>query len=362
MTSDRHLAGLCSRPLAAVLPRAPYSQEVALTSELALAILLADPSQSSDVLDSLGHAPPGMVKRLTQECVGKGPIRIVAGETVYLVSIDRLDARGIGGFKARGSAPSPPDPLAWPLVKRMDAVYSSRTVGMMLGTAAGAAIGVPFDAGLLGATLGGAVGGRVGSMRVHEEPLYVAQSSPPARLPLDSTATGSDAVVPSGSAAGPSDASAGTAHEPSVERVREATAEIPKGSMVRVTLATMTLTEGKVSRADDVGLHGLRPAQARASSPASPDVIPWARILQVETRVGSSGRGAVIGAAFVGLLGATMGAAVVAGGGIGGGTSNAGSGAAIAGGAAVGALIGGGVGAGLGAMIGAAVPRWHVVY
>ncbi len=333
-----------------------------MTSELALAILLATSSLAPDVLDSLGHAPPAMVARLSQACVGTGDIRITAGEIVYQVRIGRLNAAGMGGFKTRGSAPRPPDPLAWPLVTRMDAVHSSRGLGMMLGAVAGAAIGWPAEAVVLGATAGMWIGGRVGSMRVREVPLYIAQPGAAQRLALDPAAAAAAAAVavPSLVAAGAVDAASGTVGEPSAERIREACTEIRSGSMLRVTFTSMTLTEGQVSRADDAGLHALRPELTKGSNPPLPEVIPWARILQVEKRVGSSGAGALRGGVPLGILGAAIGAAFAAGGGTGG--SGGGGGAEVAGGAAAGALICGAIGAGFGAMIGAAVPRWRVVY
>lgn len=183
-----------------------------------------------------------------------------------------------------------------------------------------------------------------------------------ARLAVDSSAAGSAAANPSPDASSPIDVGPDTTLAPTAERVREACKKIHPGSMLRVTFASMARTEGKVSRADDAGLHGLHPTRAAPSTSPSPDVISWASVLQVEKCVGSSGKGAHHGALALGAFGALMGGAIVAGGGIGGGASNAGGGAEVMGGAAIGALTFGALGAGLGALIGTAIPRWHVVY
>ena len=143
-------------------------------------------------------------------------------------------------------------------------------------------------------------------------------------------------------------------------RVGKASEKIHAKRLLRVTFTSMSRIEGHASGADEAGLHGLQPSRAFASTSPLPDVIPWTRILQVENRGGSAGKGALFGGLTLGFFGAMGGAALVAGGGIGG--SSTGGAAEIAGGAALGALVAGAVGAGLGAAIGAPIPRWHIVY
>jgi len=339
---------------------AAFPLEVPVTPEIALVFLLASPSSAPEILDSLGHAPPGMVARLSHDCVYRDGIRITAGETRYEVRVGRVDAAGLGAFKTRGSAPRPPDPLAWHFVARIDAVGSKYRLGLALGAAMGALIGWPLGSVGLCALVGYGAGGVIGKRMVHEEQLYVAQPRTEARLALDPGAAEIAAAVPSMAAPGPVEAASGTTLEPTPERIRQASGRIHSGHPLRVTFTNMTLIEGHSSGADDAGLHALRPNPSSGSIPPLPDVIPWARILQVETLGGSSGVGALYGGLGLGLVGAISGAAVVAGGGIGGGVS--GSGAEIAGGAALGALAAGAIGALLGAAIGAPIPRWHVVY
>src|SRR5881296_2197451 len=94
----------------------PPHVEIPVTSQLALLLLLISPS-SRETLDSLGNAPPSMVARLSQECVRKEYTRITTPDSArYPVHVGRIDAQGLGGFRKRGSAPRPPDPLPWPYV------------------------------------------------------------------------------------------------------------------------------------------------------------------------------------------------------------------------------------------------------
>jgi hypothetical protein len=331
-----------------------------VTSQLALVLLLISPA-SPDTLDALGHAPPGMVARLSQECVGKEYTRITTPDAArYLVHVGRIDAQGMGKFRKRGSAPRPPDPLPWPYVVRLDAVRSRRQLGGVAGALAGGLIGGSFGSIALGAAAGGTIGAFVGSKVVHEKQLYLAQPKTEARLALDPGAAGAAAVAPSPAASAPAETAPVTISEPDAARVQKASAHIRANHLLRVTFTDMTRTEGKASHADEAGLHALEPTRDFGTLSRPPDVIPWTRILQVERHVGSSGKVALIGAGILGTMGALTGAAVVAAGGIGG--TFDGTGGEIAAGAAVGALGGGAIGALLGAAIGAPIPRWNIVY
>jgi len=176
-------------------------------------------------------------------------------------------------------------------------------------------------------------------------------------------ATEAAAAAPSLAASAPVAGAAVTMSEPERARIAKASAAIRSNHLLRVTISDMTrLTriEGKVSHADEAGLHALKPTRDLAAIRSIPDVIPWTRILQVEKHGGSAGKGALFGGVCLGTMGALTGMAFVAAGGIGGGSS--GTNAEIAGGAAVGALVGGAAGALLGAAIGAPIPRWNIVY
>ena len=331
-----------------------------MTSQLALLLVLTSPA-APEALDSLGHAPPGMVARLSRDIVGKEYTRIMTPDSAhYLVKVGRIDAQGLGKFRKRGSAPRPPDPLPWRFVARLDAVRSRRELGWVAGGVAGGLIGWPMGYVGLGALAGGSVGGYVGSRFAREEQLYVAQPSTVARPAPDSSAAGAAAVVPALEATGPAGGAAATVSEPEAARIRKASAQIHSKHLLRVTFTSMARVEGHVSHASEAGLHALRPTHASGSVSQLPDVIPWPRILQVEKHVGSSGKGALTGGVFLGTLGALMGAAFVAAGGIGG--SFSGGTGEILGGAALGGLGGGAIGAALGAAMGAPIPRWHIVY
>jgi hypothetical protein len=337
--------------------------EIPVTSQFALLLLLTSPA-APEALDSLGHAPPSMVARLSRECVGKEYTRIMTPDSArYVVRVGRIDAQGLGKFKTRGMTSRPPDPLPWPYVVRLDAVRSQRKLGAVAGGVAGALIGWPLDYIGLGALAGGSLGGYVGSKVVREAQLYVAQPPTGARPARDSSAAGAvaagaAATLPAAEALAPGDGKAGTTSEPEAARIRKASAEVHAKRLLRVTFTSMAQVQGHASHADQAGLHALRPTSGSIAQ--LPDVIPWTRILQVEKHCGSSGKGALIGGTSLGVLGALSGAATVAAGGIGG--TYSGTGAEIAGGAALGALVGGAIGAGLGAAVGSAIPRWGIMY
>jgi hypothetical protein len=334
--------------------------EFPVTSQLALLLLLTSPA-SPEMLDSLGHAPPAMVTRLSQECLRKEYTRITTPDSArYLVHVGRIDEKGLGKFRKRGSALRPPDPLPWPYVARIDAVRSRRQLGVAAGAVAGGLIGWPLGSVGLGALAGGWIGGGVGSLVVHEKLLYVAQPRTGAQLALDPGAAGAAASAPAPAASAQDEGAPGTMSEPDAARVEKASAYIRANHLLRVTFTDLSRIEGKAAGADEAGLRALEPTRDSGSIPRPPDVIPWTRILQVERHVGSSGKGALIGGSSLALAGAIMGAAVVAGGGIGG--TGSGSGGEILGGLALGALSGGAIGALLGAAIGTPFPRWSIVY
>ena len=103
-----------------------------------------------------------------------------------------------------------------------------------------------------------------------------------------------------------------------------------------------------------IGPEGVEQLRADHGHPAAPTgLVTWDQIDRMEKRGGSAGKGALSGAAFVGLLGGMLGGAAA---------SLNGSGAETAGGVAAGAAAGAALGAGLGALFGAPIPAWHKVY
>ena len=274
-----------------------------MTSQLALLVLLTSPA-SPEMLDSLGHAPPAMVTRLSQECIRREYTRITTPDSVrYVVYVGRMDAQGVGKFRKRGSAPRPPDPLPWPYVARIDAVRSRRQLGLAAGAVAGGLIGWPLGSIGLGALAGYWIGGGVGSWVVHEKQLYVAEPRTDSRPAHDPGAAG--AAAPSPAASAQVEGAPGTMSEPDAARVEKASAYIRESHLLRVTFTDMSRIQGKAAGADEAGLHALEPTRDSGSIPRPPDVIPWTRILQVERHVGSSGKGALIGVGVL-LLGVPL--------------------------------------------------------
>lgn len=345
-----------------------------MTAALTLLLLLANPAASSEGLDSLGHAPPTMVSRLSRECIGLDRVRITALSTRYETRVGFMNEQGLGGFQPRGSSPKPPDPMPWASIERIDAVHSRAGIGMGVGLISGGLIGLPlgFNAtGMKGlgvwalcAGAGGWLGRRIGSALVHEENVYEAGQRPNSNAPPGLAAGGAPTtgtaeagpVTTSGAApaAGSVMATVQPAAEISSTRVASASSKIKPGDLLLVDFRDGPRIEGFASRADAAGLHGLRPNMASGRIEPLPEVVPWSRIHSVDRRGNSAGRGALVGGLGLGIMGAIVGAA--AGGGLGG------TGADAAGGAAVGAGVCGALGATLGALIGAPIPRWHNVY
>ena len=345
-----------------------------MTPGLTLLLLLAHPAASAETLDSLGHAPPAMVSRLSRECIGLDRVRITALSTRYETRVGRMDERGLGGFTPRGSSPKPPDPMLWPSIERIDAVHSRFHLGMGVGIISGGLIGLPLGFNATGvkglgvwmlcAGVGGWLGGRIGSALVHEENVYEAGQRPSPQAPPPPAAAGAPATgaAAAGAAATPAAVpatgsvtpTAALAPETSSPRAESASAKIKPGDLLLVDFTDRPRMEGFASRADAAGLHGLRPSLASGPVASLPDVVPWSRIESVDKRGNSAGRGALVGGLGLGLMGAVVGAA--AGGGLGGTNSDAAVGAGVC------AAVGGAIGAGLGALIGAPIPRWHNVY
>jgi hypothetical protein len=129
---------------------------------------------------------------------------------------------------------------------------------------------------------------------------------------------------------------------------------LPEGRNARVLTRTGTRTLAVLRfTADGVA---MAPSAPGASTDGQPALLPWRDIERIDVRVGSAGRGALIGGVTAGLLVGALAVAVASdpflGRGAGG---DAGPALAVT---ALGALAG----AGVGALIGTYIPHWHRVY
>jgi len=326
------------------------------------------PAISCEARSSFATPTPGLVESISRQHHRSDWVRITTDSTRYEARIREIGALGLSGISPRRGSPSAPDAIRWSSVARLDQVRSGSRVGQVLGAAALGSLGLPaVQSGevealgfvALGAVVGTWLGGRIGGHWVGEHTLYEGLTVPDSAEPVPEPASGpSTALVlpvaaPSGSAAPPVSWRADSA------RIERAVRRLRRSQLLRIR-GPLGEFEGFMVRAGADGLYGLRPSDGEAGRPPWPRDIGWDRIGGIDRRGNSAGRGAIVGAAPLAVLGLVVGLAAVAGGGIGGSGSGT-NGEVLAAGLG-GAAVGGSIGGLLGGLIGCAIPRWHQVY
>ncbi len=326
------------------------------------------PAISCEARSSFATPTPGLLESISRQHHRSDWVRITTDSTQYEARIREIGALGLSGIAPRRGAAPAPDAIRWSSVARLDRVRSGSRVGQILGAAGLGSLGLPaVQSGevealgivALGAVVGTWLGGRIGGHWVGEHALYEGLPVPDsAGLVPDPMSGLSEAfalpvAAPSGSAA-PTVSS-----RTDLARIDRTVRRLRRSQRLRIR-GPLGEFEGFMVKADVDGLHGLRPSDGEGGRPQSPRDIGWDLIGGIDRRGNSAGRGAIVGAVPVAVLGLVAGLALVAGGGIGGSGSGT-NGEALAaglGGAAIGASIGGL----LGGLIGCAIPRWHQVY
>ncbi len=326
------------------------------------------PATSSEARSSLKIPPPGLIEILNREHHRSDWVRITTDSGRYEARIRVIGELGLSGISPRKGAPPVPESIPWLSVERLDQVHSGSRVGRLIGGVVLGSLALPaVQSGevealgivALGAAGGYWLGGHIGGHWVWEHTLYEGQPAPDSEEPLPEPPRGPSAgfampvATRTGSTAQPVSRGAGS------ERIEHSVHRLRRNQLLRIR-GPLGEFEGGIVQASADGLHGLRPSDSEAGQTPWPRDIGWDRIVTIEKRGNSAGRGAIIGAVPLAVLGLVVGLVAVAGGGIGGSGSGTSSEIAAAGVGA--AAVGAGVGALFGGLIGCAIPRWHQVY
>lgn len=334
----------------------------------AMVILGIVPAISCEASPSFATPTPGLVESMNRQHHRGDWVRITTDSMRYEARVREIGAWGLSGISTRRGSPPAPESIPWSSVVRFDQVRSGYRVGQILGCAVLGSLGLPaVQSGevevlgivALGAVAGTWLGGRIGGHWVGEHTLHVGLTVPDSVPPVREAAGGptappaSQASAPSGPAAQP------VSWQFDSPRIERTVQRLRRNQLLRIR-GPLGEFEGFVVRAGADGLHGLRPRGNEAGRTPWPRDIGWDRIGRIDRRGNSAGRGAVVGATPLAVMGFVVGLAVGAGGGIGGSGSGT-NGDVLALGLIV-AGVGGSVGAVLGGLIGCAIPRWHRVY
>jgi hypothetical protein len=323
----------------------------------ALAILAA--AHSSAASSNEFAAPSqNLLFQIQKRNYGQPWLRVATDSSRLMLKARRIDELGLGDLKSRKSDPPAPSLVAWRSIARIDEIatheVAGKVTGFLVGGTAGIMVGVISSnahqqaAAMLGAALLGGLcawqGGRIGKRMVDERQWYVG--------------TPADAVPPVAV-----DTSAALAHSPPAPtppappppsaKVLQACARVDRNDHIRMR-GDFGKFQGYASVVGPEGVEGLRADHGGHSTPAPTGLVSWDQIDRMDKRGGSAGKGALYGAASLGLLGGMFGGALAA-------SANA-TDQEVAGGVFAGAAAGALLGAGLGALFGAPIPAWHRVY
>lgn len=350
----------------------------------ALFLVLAVAPGNAAGISGFTTPAPTMLSELRRRHRPGQSLGVTSGADRWLCRADDLDERGLVRLSVLDGPPPPTDPFPWTRIERIDIRTNRTTYGRIMGAIVGGVGGVLIPAILEGgyrtdqpdaprnwfwggALVGTYVGGFLGGRVVREHALYVAPDpviaeQPRAAAPDSGQAPSADAnrtTAPDPTASiAVSPPSAPATDVPATPEVERALQRLPSDNLLRIE-GPFGRYHGYAARADRAGLSGLR-AEPKFESVAGVRALPWGEIYRIDERSSSASRGALHGAASIGLatgvLGALLGLAVQSLGGEGSGV-----GAAFAGGG-IGLVAGGAVGALFGSAVGAAVPSWHKVY
>lgn len=355
----------------------------------AVLVLLAVATPSVAAAGEFSSPPPNLLFQLQRQNQTRPLLAVTIDTSRVFLRAQRLDHLGLSGFEVPEWQSPPPDPIPWRSIARIDRIDNAArkwqiigfVVGGGLGFGLGTALGESFrsssvDAygsqlteghGVAGGVLGMLVlggigawqGGRFGSGRRQERVWYVAAPltpppAPPTPARPDTASLPPVTAAPPAIAAPPSSIDAPESAPRDSRAVSRAIRSMGPHSLIRMR-GDFGSFQGFAGVIGPVGLENLRTdRKARSALPADlTGLITWERIDHIERRGSAAGRGAVIGAVGLGVMGAMFATALNEG--FGGSASTAGA-------AAVGGGYGGGIGLLLGALVGAAFPAWHVVY
>jgi len=304
-------------------------------------------------------------------------LRVTTDSGRFRLKADRLDPRGLSGFRAHHEEPLPRDPLAWKEIQRLDQIHTrGRAFGftgalvMCLVGAGLGAVAAPSGSGdagnyaWAGLLAGGAAGAWLGSSygdRFQKDVNWYAAALPAPSAPPP---TNSMSIAAALADTGRADSASAIASVPAVvDTVAEppATPEalsfasrIGPSDLMRVS-GEFHAFQGYAHIAGPLGLEHIvvdRDAPGEWLPHDLPKRVPWHTIDQVQMKASNVWRGALIGGLSLGALGALAAAAYVA----------AWQDPGVGSGAAVGGAVAGGIGLVLGAGIGSMSHHWAVVY
>jgi len=303
--------------------------------------------------------PPNLLFQLQKQNRQRPWLRVSADSARLTVRAGRIDEIGLAEISSRGSAPPPPDRIAWRSISRIDEVRTregrGRRLGFLLAGLAGAGLGNMIGAAhheggsdaLLGlvvfGSLGAWQGGRLGARFERESPWYIGTPAP----------AGTTLATPAPDGGGTPPSLAASSEFRASPQVLATCARIGPEDLIRLH-GDFGEFQGFVGVVGPRGVEGLR--TNRESSGVTADslgLIPWSRIHGIDMRGGSAAKGAIAGGVLFGALGGMVGAAAVS-------VAQASETSSTA--FVEGALFGGACGALLGGLIGAVIPSWHRVY